>query len=505
MIIESELKFALDPGQTRRLLKSKLLKRSADGKAVQRRLVSTYFDTRQHVLRKAGGALRIRESGEHREQTLKLPAPGPIGMQNNEEWTVPVSGRTPDLGLFDKAVSRRLGRRGRRANLAPVFTSDFQRTAVALRRGKTRFEMALDLGELRAPGPGARTMPLCEVEFELLKGHPLPMLDFILALSDEIDLQPAYLTKAQRGYALARPALRPKSTKAQPVVLSPGMSVGEAFRRIVGEAVRHLQSNQQPTLEGQPGGIHQSRVAIRRIRAALRAFKKVLPYDKRKAFNGEFRWFQGRLAPARDWHVFLSETLPQIGGGDGAVPGDLGQLRKLAARERRRATAEARELFCSGRYTRLVLQFQRWLLALESENAAMFEMPLKPFAASVLDKTRRDFLLDTRPLSRMSEEDRHSLRKRGKKARYATEFFSGLWEGPQVERYLDLMEEIQDRLGEANDAVVARMLMASLSPRVLDAHGLLLVQSWSTARELACIRAGQPLWRRMQRAEPFWR
>lgn len=219
MIIESELKFALDPGQTRRLLKSKLLKRSADGKAVQRRLVSTYFDTRQHVLRKAGGALRIRESGEHREQTLKLPAPGPIGMQNNEEWTVPVSGRTPDLGLFDRAVARRLGRRGRRANLAPVFTSDFQRTAVALRRGKTRFEMALDLGELRAPGPGARTMPLCEVEFELLKGHPLPMLDFILALSDEIDLQPAYLTKAQRGYALARPALRPKSTKAQPVIL----------------------------------------------------------------------------------------------------------------------------------------------------------------------------------------------------------------------------------------------------------------------------------------------
>ena len=135
----------------------------------------------------------------------------------------------------------------------------------------------------------------------------------------------------------------------------------------------------------------------------------------------------------------------------------------------------------------------------------MFEMPLKPFAASVLDKTRRDFLLDTRPLSRMSEEDRHSLRKRGKKARYATEFFSGLWEGPQVERYLELMEEIQDRLGEANDAVVARMLMASLSPRVLDAPGLLLVQSWSTARELACIRAGQPLWRRMQRAEPFWR
>ncbi|TGD72687.1 CYTH and CHAD domain-containing protein [Mangrovimicrobium sediminis] len=504
MNVESEMKFALSPAAAKKLLRAKTLRRSARGKAKKRRLTSTYYDTRQHGLRKRGGALRVRQCGADFEQTVKLPAPGPLGMQNYEEWNVVADGPQPDLARFQHSLLKRLGHAGRAPSLSPVFTTDVERTTLVLAQGKTRFELALDIGCLRSHGRTAREQPVCEAEFELLEGDPLRMLDFILALGDDIDLQPLFMTKAQRGYALARPALKPKRSKARAVVLDPGMSVGEAFGRIVGEALDHLQRNQQPTLEGQPGGIHQARVAIRRIRAAMRAFKKVLPYDKRKAFNGEFRRFQARLAPARDWHVFLSETLPQVVAATPGEDAEHRRLQRLATRERRRATAEAQEVFCSARYTRLMLQFQRFLVGLERENPGMFELPVKDFAADVLDRTRRDLLLDTRPLSRMSEEDRHGLRKRGKKARYAMEFFAALWSGPGVERYLALMEALQDRLGEANDAVVARMLMAGLAPRTLAASGLLLVRGWSQARELQCNRAGQPVWRKLQRATPFW-
>jgi CHAD domain-containing protein len=282
------------------------------------------------------------------------------------------------------------------------------------------------------------------------------------------------------------------------------MSVGEAFNKIVAEALRHLSTSHQPVQEGSPQGVHQARVSIRRIRAALRAFKKSLPYDKRKAFNGEFRWFQARLAPARDWHVFLSETVPSIQESRPRSRVSLANLARGAATERRRATAEARELFKSRRFTRLVLEFQRWVLALELEKGAMFDLELKPFAQGVLDKTRRDFLLDIRPLSRMSEEDRHSLRKRGKKARYATEFFAGLWQGRQVDNYLQLMEKIQDLLGEANDAVVARQVLATLPPRLLKPSTIWRVQQWSEQRVRHNIKVGQPLWRRVKTAEPFW-
>lgn len=507
MEIESELKLALSPAAARKLLKSPAVKSAAKGKRRKRQLVSTYFDTHQHSLRKAGGALRVRQNTGKQaqfEQTIKLPAPGPAGMQNFEEWNVDVDGREPDLSRFDQSVLQRLGRRRKRTRLQPVFTTEVKRTSVELALGKTRFMLDLDIGQLRGHASRQRIQPVCEAEFEMLEGDPLRMLDFLLELDAQIDWQPLFLTKAQRGYALARPSLRPKKSKAEKVALEPELSLGEAFLRIVGEALGHLQRNLQPALEGQPDGIHQSRVAIRRTRAVLRAFKKVLPYDKRKAFNGEFRWLQSRLAPARDWHVFLSETLPQILTGSPDQESDARRLRRLALRERRRATGEAQELLASQRFTRLMLQFQRWLLALEKEDPALFEVELRPFALKVLDKAHRDLLVDCRPLSRMSEEERHSLRKRGKKSRYAMEFFSGLWEGPEVKQYLKLLEKLQDRLGEANDAVVARMLMASLPPRTLPSSGLLLVQAWSERREAHCRRAGQPLWRKMQHATPFW-
>jgi len=502
--VETELKFALPSGTGRKLLKSKAVKQAARGKAHKRRLVSTYYDTRQHGLRKNGAAFRVRQAGDEFEQTVKVPASGPLGMQNLEEWNVQLPDSEPDLRRFDGHVLKHFPGRGKRLRLRRVFTTDVERTTMILARGKTHFEMAVDVGQLCGHSSRPRRQAVNEVEFEITAGNAPDMLDFILRLAEEVDLQPLFMTKAQRGYALARPALRPRRTKAKAVRLDPESTVGEAFQDIVGEALRHLHSNQQPALEGQPGGIHQSRVAIRRIRAALRAFKKVLPYDKRKAFNGELRWFQGRLAPARDWHVFANETLPLISGEAPGATTDLERLHQLAVRERRRATTEAQELITSKRYTRLLLQFQRWLLGLDKSNREMFERPLKDFAADVLDRTRRDLLLDRRPLSRMSEEDRHGLRKRGKKARYAMEFFSGLWQGPAVERYLKLMEQMQDCLGTANDAVVARMLMASLPPRALESSSLLLVQDWSQARELQCNRTGQPVWRQLQGATPFW-
>jgi inorganic triphosphatase YgiF len=500
--VEVELKFTLDPVRANKLLKSTTVKRAARGKASRRKLVSTYFDTRQHTLRKAGAALRIRRGGKRLEQTLKLPADGPVGMQNQEEWNATIEGDQPDLHLYPRGVRRKLQRSRHPLRLWPIFTTDIERSTRVLQRRGTRVELALDRGCIVGHAATPREEPVCEVELELLKGNPLVMLDIAMELAESQHLQPLFQSKAMRGYVLARPALRPARFKALDVPLDVGMSVGEAFEAIAGEALRHLQANKQLVLDGLPGGIHQSRVAMRRMRAALRAFKSILPYDKRKAFNGELRWFQARLAPARDWHVFLTETLPRVARK--ADPALIERLRRLALRERRRATAEAQTLLQGRRFVRLLLQFQRWLLALEGDHGELFERPLKPFALTVLDKTRRDFLHDTRPLSRMSEEDRHTLRKNGKKARYATEFFSGLWEGEHTKRYLKLMESLQDQLGVANDAVVARMVLASLSPRSLDHAGLLLVQDWSREREVQAVRKGQPLWRKMQRSPPFW-
>ena len=504
MNIESEIKFSLSAGTIEAILKSRLIERSSTGKPQCKRLQSSYFDTQQHLLRKAGVALRVRRSGDVFEQTIKVPMAGPVGMLTFEEWDVPLESGEPDLAKFDKAVLAHFNPRRRKLKLQPVFTTDVNRTTIQLKRGKTRFEVALDVGTIESHGRKTRQSPICEIEFELLAGSPLAMLEFALQLSEQFELHPEHRTKAVRGYALVRPALGPRPTKAKDMPLDPDMSVGEAFRQIVSGALTQLSSNEIPTIMGMPSGIHQARVAIRRIRAALRAFKKSLPYDKRKAFNGEFRWFQQRLSGARDWHVFLDETVPRIQCNRPNAWVDVDRLRRIAIRQRRRETIEAMAVFRSRRYTRLLLQFQCWLLALERENHQWFEIKLEPFARKVLKKTRDDFLVDRRPFSRMTPDELHELRKRGKKARYATEFFACLWQTESAVTGIAMMKALQNELGEANDAAMARQILAGLQPKMLTPSTLELVHNWSDQQVRKNIKSGQVVWRKFQDTKPFW-
>lgn len=504
MNIESEIKFSLSAATTKAILKSRLIERSSTGKPQRKKLQSCYFDTRQHLLRKAGVSLRVRRSKDSYEQTIKVPTAGPVGMLTCEEWNVALDSGEPVLAKFDKAVLARFNARRRKLNLKPVFTTDVNRTTIQLKRGRTRFELALDVGTIENHGKKSRRATICEIEFELLAGSPLAMLEFALQLSEQFELHPEHRTKAARGYALVRPALGPRPTKAKDMPLDPHMSVGEAFRQIVSGALKQLYSNEIPTIKGMPSGIHQARVGIRRIRAALRAFKTSLPYDKRKAFNGEFRWFQQRLSGARDWHVFLDETVPRIRRSRPNARVNLDRLRRIALRERRRATNEAMTVFRSRRYTRLLLQFQCWMLALDRENRQWFETELEPFARKVLKKTRADFLVDRRPFSRMTPDELHELRKRGKKARYATEFFACLWHTKSAVTGIAMMKALQNELGEANDAAMARQILAGLQPTALKSSTLELVHTWSDQQVQKNIKSGQVIWRKFQDTKPFW-
>ncbi|MCY4262616.1 MAG: CYTH and CHAD domain-containing protein [Candidatus Dadabacteria bacterium] len=507
MYEETEFKLSLSPSVADRILSHKVLKPLRKGRPTKSHLISTYFDTPRHALRKSEIALRVRSNGNGRKQTIKAPFQGPAGLQNFREWTVDVNDNFPDLrAVDDPAIVRKLYRRRYEKRLGPVFTTDFKREAIRLRTAGAEFELAVDRGEILAETLGVSVSePICEVEFELLSGDPARMFDIALELCEAYDLRLTHLTKAQRGYALVRPSLRPKPVKAPKILLSEEMSVAEAFNSIIGGSLEHMFANEIPTLEGKAEGVHQTRVAMRRLRAALRAFKKVLPYDKRKAFNGEFRWFQQRLAPARDWQVFLGETLQKIAA---SAPGDeqaVERLRRVARVERRRAVGDAVAYLESRRYARLLLQFERWIASVgRDKGSRVLRGSVNPFAKSVLGRTWRYFLEDRRPLSRLADEDLHEIRKRGKKARYATQFFSSLWDGPAVEPFMKLMGRFQDSMGKTNDAIVARHMLAAVKPGRIDPLLIRLAQDWSQARIRKCLRAAQPQWRRLGRIEPFW-
>jgi CHAD domain-containing protein len=281
---------------------------------------------------------------------------------------------------------------------------------------------------------------------------------------------------------------------------------GTAMLAILGGTLEHLRANEQPVAAGHPEGVHQARVAIRRLRAGLWAFRGQLPAEERKAFNQEFRWFQGQLSPPRDWHVFLDETVPAIRSAFPGRSATAARLRQAALEQRTRVTEEVSGLFEGVRYTRLILRFTRWMAEQQAIMArSAGRQPIKDFAAAILDASHRKFVADSRPLSRMSAKKRHSLRKRGKKFRYACEFFAALWPGRRTDSYLRAMKKLQESLGVINDVSVAGEADGILGPGGVETGHGGLVQDWSAMRLEQCLRQTQPGWRKFQRRAPFWR
>jgi CHAD domain-containing protein len=164
--------------------------------------------------------------------------------------------------------------------------------------------------------------------------------------------------KADRGFAAISQRLKPRFRKARRVPISDLTETGNALRRIMAEALDQYFANDPTEISAQAEAVHQARVAIRRLRAALRAFKAVLPYGERKAFNSEFRWLQQALGKSRDWHVFLTETLPAI---PGLEEHERTALQSLATARQSKYLKSGVKTMASRRTTRLLLHFQLWL------------------------------------------------------------------------------------------------------------------------------------------------
>lgn len=502
MSVKPTIRFASSTKTARRIRKS-LCRDLKPIRKERHLLVNTYFDSPHHILYKAGFILRLTETKDKRILTLKVPAILAASTQGHTQLSIPVKEGEPKLDLFRDTTFKPAIKRWRRGlKLQPYFEVHCERQVIELKSATSLIECAFDEGYVEASSrPKKKREAMCEMRMKLVKGDPLALQDLALKLSEKYELQREHLTKADRGFQLTRPANRKGPVTSSGVELDKALTVGEAFSHIVHESLDHLYKNEKPTLKSHPKGVHQTRVAIRRLRAALRAFKDCLPYDKRKAFNGEFRWFQQRFGPARDWHVFVSETLPQIKEQSGGEP-VYATLRKLAVKERRIATKETVRLIQTKRYARLLLQFEKWITALERAKTGYLKQPIAPFAYSVLHRAQQELLVETRSLTRITSEQLHAIRKRGKKLRYAAEFFSEIWS----EDASDLLRELkafQNYLGQANDAKTAVQILAALDPASVKSEDLSFIRTWADDRIQECARGAQPIWRHLHRTQPF--
>ena len=467
---EIELKLRLAPSQSKRVLAHPVL---SGGMPQKYKLFNTYYDTPELDLRKRGIALRLRRKGwAVWLMTVKGGDCGAGGLAQRNEWEAPTQPGVFDFGIVtDKGLREFL--ETHHSRLIAVFSTDFTRTAWSINHGGSVVEVALDRGRIDAVRVSENAVPvseeLCELELELIEGaSPDALFDLAIALATDVPLHPEIVSKAERGYALVDGLLAPP-VKAFFSPVNGEMSPIQAFRSIALSSLAQLQRNEPGAIAGNnPEYVHQSRVAIRRLRSALKLFSPVLTPGFIDVYSPRWQALAGRLGSARDWDVFLNETLAPL---EAAFPddADLAVLRIRGESNKVIAQKAAAVALKQMEYSQLLLAFSAALFRVESPTiegeSKLSVLKLRKFATRRLKKrvAMIEGLVGNK--GKMNAERGHELRIAFKKLRYALEFFAPILSSKRLAAYQDSLVTIQDLLGTLNDQVTASRLIKEVHPK----------------------------------------
>ena len=502
--IETELKLTFPPEAENRLADHPAFKPRGANAPRSERIVSTYFDTPSHELARRGLSLRIRAVGKLRVQTLKSSGANGGAAMSRGEWEWPVKDDKPDIALASSApaVSRLPAGLGKQ--LQPIVVTDVMRTAHTLDFQGSTIEAVLDSGSIVA---GDQKQPVHELELELRHGALGTLYGLALSLHAATPLSIEAEGKAAPGYRLMERSA-PTTKEAASIELKSDVAAGDGFRPIVGEILSHLLSNKSAALAGDAEGLHQIKVAITRLRSALRLFAPLLEPHAAVAFQSKLQRMGQIIGAARDWDVFCLEALPKALGEIEEL-GWNRLLRESADARRRAADAASAREVGGAAFTALMLGVSAWIESREERMDMLgnkgLKQSLSKISADLLDRMADKVDKRGRGVGpETSAEKLHPLRKSLKKLRYSLEFLSSLYPRKATKRYLRPLKNLQKSLGIINDAAVALRLADELAQERVE----LTIAVAAIARTDPSRDARQKLakeWAAYRRQERFWR
>lgn len=461
---EIELKLQCEGAELAELGRHPLLQ--ADGASTPTILVSTYFDTADQALHAAGLTLRVRADGDRHIQTVKVEGTG-AGLFDRPEWECDIAGAQPDLTVLGETPVPALLAAADRPELGRVFATVVERTTRMVRHGESRIAATFDQGRIETPEADA---PFWELELELADGTPGDLFGLAQTLGETVSLRLGPLSKSARGFRLIDGTLR-RPSKAGPVRLEPEATAGDAFRAIAQACLRHLRLNEDVFLHSRdPEGLHQIRVALRRLRSAFSLFKAALAADPAaQHLRDEIKRVSEPFGHARNLDVFLETTLPAEMKKRPDEPG-LADLRARLEAERDRAHDIVIAVLESQAWRGLILDLAAWLETgpwREAAGTPERDRAAGEFAGDILDKLRRRIRKRGRHLDRLAPEARHEVRIAAKKLRYGAEFFASLYRERKANKrhkaFVAALSDLQDHLGALNDMATAHGVLAAIA------------------------------------------
>ncbi len=254
----------------------------------------------------------------------------------------------------------------------------------------------------------------------------------------------------------SRRDLRPTLMLAQTPV-QPGDPAGHAVVSALRGAVARIAATDQAARHGDVEGIHRLRTSTRRLRSELRAFRDLVDPEWREELDGELRWLADLLGGVRDLDVQIARLRKAAATLEVREERSLRPLfRSLRARHGA-AARDLRSALQSERYTSLRdtldRAIDRPMLRDEARERCDVALPSLAVAAWRLLKKAGRALAPSVP-----DEDFHRVRKIAKRARYTAELIAPVLKQPPdstASRFIRLATQVQDVLGEHQDAVVA--------------------------------------------------
>lgn len=510
---EVELKLGLAPEDMERLRLRPCFDAHCQGPPKTRRLTSVYFDTPDFALAAAGISLRVRAVDSGHVQTVKTVGTSTSGLFSRDEWETTLESADPAphhllaTGLAPFNDSDLIDR------LVPVFTTHIDRTVYRLAGGggedgiAWEVEAAFDQGEVVA---GAQSEAICEVELELHDGSPDRLFALARQVLEAVPARPLVSTKSDRGYRLAAGRINaPVKAKAPP--LTPDLTVSEAFQQIGRSCLDHLLINERCLLTtGNGEAVHQMRVALRRLRSAIKVFRPILDGPQLAEVKTDLRWLLAHLGPARDSEVFLTEIIDPVVALHPNNSG-LEVLRSYWQDDHTAKLAIASEAVRSHRFAVLALKLGEWIetgawLGCPGEAPRRkLAAPISPFAMARLGKSVRKLLsVATESLGRLSPEEQHLVRIQCKQVRYAGEFFASLVPRKHMKVFLAELAELQDVLGRLNDIAVATPKLTGKHVEGGRAKAAGLVAGWHQSRRAALVSEAEKAWKRWRACPQPW-
>jgi triphosphatase len=314
-------------------------------------------------------------------------------------------------------------------------------------------------------------------------------------------------------HSLSRHGLGPaQPVKARPARINRGMRPEDAFRAILSDCLSQMTANVATLRDGRSvEGLHQLRVALRRLEVVLKAFGEEFRQEWLSDLRSRAKILSSRLGPARDLDVFLTQLLD--------VP----------------AEESDREAFAALRARMEEMRDKAWKQAVDCVTGSDFAMLAEDVAA--LAHSRLPMAQDTklaRVAARLMDRQQGRARKRGRKARggeangseegdlhrlrialkklrYTAEFLAPLYPKKKVRRYVKKLRGLQEHLGAINDIAHVRATMATLlresdgkrsAPGERYAAGL--VAGWYRARRPRIAAQALKRWKQFRTVKPFW-